>query len=111
MDNNPASDINLPLYVSKPPKEVPTRETIYNILNALEDPYRTLAWFVCVTGCRIGEALGLKWGAIGYDTRCVWFLSAVYRGEEHKTEGHRSDKPVDLTEKEIERLREFKARV
>ena len=32
-------------------------------------------------------------------------------GEEHKTKGHRSDRPVDLTEKEIDRLRQFKARV
>ena len=111
MDNNPAADINLPLYVSKPPKEVPTKETICNVLNALEDPYRTLAWFVCVTGCRIGEALGLKWGAISSYNQYVWFLSAVYVGEEHKTKGHRSDKPVDLSEKEIERLRQFKARV
>jgi integrase len=111
LDNNPAAEINLPLYVSKPPKEVPTKESICSVLNALEEPYRTLAWFVCVTGCRIGEALGLKWGAISFDNRYVWFLSAVYMGEVHKTKGHRSDRPVDLTEKEIERLRKFKARV
>ena len=110
LDNNPAADINLPLYVSKPPKEVPARETICKVLNALDEPYRTLAWFVCVTGCRIGEALGLKWGAISFDNRCVWFFSAVYVGEEHKTKGHRSDKPVDLTEKEIDRLRQLEAR-
>jgi len=111
LDNNPAADINLPLYVPKLPKEVPTQETICNVLNALDDPYRTLAWFVCVTGCRIGEALGLKWGAISFDNRCVWFLSAVYMGQEHTTKGHRSDKRVDLTEKEIDRLNQFKARV
>ena len=111
LDNNPASDINLPLYVSKPPKEVPTKETIYKVLNAHDDAYQTLAWLVCVPGCRIGEALGLKWGAIGLDTPCLWSLSAVYMGVGHKTKGHRSNKPVDLTEKEIERLREFKARV
>jgi hypothetical protein len=32
-------------------------------------------------------------------------------GEEHKTKGHRSDKPVNLTEKEIKRLRQFKEKV
>src|SRR5271157_1101239 len=87
LDNNPASDINLPLYVSKPPGEVPDRETIMRMLQALDDPYRTLAWFVCITGCRIGEALGLKWSAISFENRYVWFLSAVYMGEEHKTKG------------------------
>lgn len=86
---------------------MPTGETICKVLNALDDPYRTLAWFVWVTGCRIGEALGLKWGVISFDNRRVWFLSAVYMGEEHKTKGHRSDRPMNLTEKEIERLRQF----
>lgn len=111
LDKNPASDIDLPSYAPKPPGEVPSRETIRQVLNALDDPYRTLAWFVCVTGCRIGEALGLKWGAVSFDNRCVWFLSAVYMGEEHKTKGHRSDRPVYLAEEAIECLRKFKARV
>ncbi len=110
LDSNPVSDINLPLYVSKPPEEVPDRETIVRLLNALDEPYRTLAWFVCVTGCRIGEALGLKWGAISFENRYVWFISAIYMGEEHKTKGHRSDRPVDLTEKEIDLLKQLKAR-
>jgi len=75
-----SSTTDLPEYVPKRPEEVPSRETIRQVLNALDDPYRTLAWFVCVIGCRIGEALGLKWGAISFDNRYVWFLSAVYMG-------------------------------
>jgi integrase len=111
LDKNPASDVDLPEYVPRRPEEVPSRETIRQVLNALDDPYQTLAWFVCTTGCRIGEALGLKWGAISFENRYVWFLSAVYMGEEHKTKGHRSDSPVYLAEEAIERLKRFKARV
>ena len=98
-------------YAPKPPEEVPSRETIHQMLNALDEPYQTLAWFVCTTGCRIGEALGLKWAAINFEDRYVWFLSAVYMGEEHKTKGHRSDRPVYLTQQDVERLRRFKSRV
>jgi len=111
LDKNPASDIDLPEYVPKRPEEVPSRETIRQVLNTLDVPYQTLAWFVCTTGCRIGEALGLKWGAIRFEHRCVWFLSAVYMGEEHKAKGHRSHRPVYLAEEAIDRLRQFKARV
>ena len=111
LDKNPASDIDLPEYVPKRPEEVPSRETIRQVLNALDDPYQTLAWFVCTTGCRIGEALGLKWGAVSFENQCVWFLSAVYMGEEHKTKGHRSDRPVYLSDEAVDRLRQFRARV
>ena len=62
-----------------------------------------------VTGCRIGEALGLKWGAINFDDKLVWFLTASYAGEEHLTKGHRSKKPLYLTEAEISRLKQLKS--
>ena len=62
-----------------------------------------------MTGCRIGEALGLKWGAINFDDKLVWFLTASYAGEEHLTKGHRSKKPLYLTEAEISRLKQLKS--
>jgi integrase len=37
-------------------------EQAFRIMMELEDPYRTLVFLVAVTGLRISEALGLKWG-------------------------------------------------
>lgn len=91
------------------PRVVPSVEKMQAVLDTLEEPYQTLAWFVLVTGCRIGEALGLKWGAINFDDKLVWFLTASYAGEEHLTKGHRSNKPLDLTEAEISRLKQLKS--
>ena len=91
------------------PRAVPSIEKMQAVLDTLEEPYQTLAWFVLVTGCRIGEALGLKWGAINFDDKLVWFLTASYSGEEHLTKGQRSNKPLYLTEAEISRLKQLKS--
>jgi len=91
------------------PRAVPSVDTMQKVLDTLEEPYQSLAWFVLVTGCRIGEALGLKWGAINFEDKLVWFLTASYAGEEHLTKGHRSNKPLYLTEAEISRLKQIKS--
>jgi len=106
---NPATLIQMPQADPRIPRAVPSAEKMQAVLDSLEEPYRTLAWFVLVTGCRIGEALGLKWGAINFDDKLVWFLTASYAGEEHLTKGHRSKKPLYLTEAEISRLKQLKS--
>ena len=106
---NPATLIQMPQANPRVPRAVPSVDTMQKVLDALEEPYQTLAWFVLVTGCRIGEALGLKWGAINFDDKLVWFLTASYAGEEHLTKGHRSKKPLYLTEAEISRLKQLKS--
>jgi len=106
---NPATLIQMPQADPRVPRAVPSIEKMQAVLDTLEEPYQTLAWFVLVTGCRIGEALGLKWGAINFDDKLVWFLTASYAGEEHLTKGHRSNKPLYLTEAEISRLKQLKS--
>ena len=106
---NPATLIQMPQGNPRVPRAVPSVDTMQKVLDALEEPYQTLAWFVLVTGCRIGEALGLKWGAINFDDKLVWFLTASYAGEEPLTKGHRSNKPLYLTEAEISRLKQLKS--
>jgi len=106
---NPATLIQMPQADPRVPRAVPSAEKMQAVLDTLEEPYQTLAWFVLVTGCRIGEALGLKWGAINFDDKLVWFLTASYAGEEHLTKGHRSNKPLYLTEAEIARLKQLKS--
>ena len=106
---NPATLIQMPEADARIPVEVPSQVKMQELLDTLKEPYATLAWFVLVTGCRIGEALGLKWGAINFEDKLVWFLTASYHGHMHLTKGHRSNRPVYLSEAEIQRLRKFKS--
>ena len=72
-------------------------EQAFRIMMELEDPYRTLVFLVAVTGLRISEALGLKWGDLEYDGKMI-HLRRVWVGtdlvEHLKTEG--SGAPVPL---------------
>ncbi len=72
-------------------------EQAFRIMMELEEPYRTLVFLVAVTGLRISEALGLKWGDLDYERQMI-HLRRVWVGNdivEHlKTEG--SAAPVPL---------------
>ncbi|MGD0663257.1 MAG: site-specific integrase [Syntrophorhabdales bacterium] len=107
---NPAALIEMPPKDPKIPVAVPSAKRVCALLDAVEPEFQMLTWFVAATACRIGEALGLKWGAINFEDKLVWFLTARYLGEEHLTKGHRSQEPVVLMGEEIARLREYKAR-
>src|SRR6202166_2002014 len=72
-------------------------EQAFGIMMELEEPYRTPVFLVAVTGLRISEALGLKWGDLDYERRMI-HLRRVWVGndivEQLKTEG--SAAPVPL---------------
>ncbi len=72
-------------------------EQAFRIMMELDDPYRTLVFLVAVTGLRISEALGLKWGDLDYARQMI-HLRRVWVGkdivEQMKTEG--SAAPVPL---------------
>ena len=72
-------------------------EQAFRIMMELEEPYRTLVFLVAVTGLRISEALGLKWGDLDYDGKMI-HLRRVWVGndivEQLKTDG--SAAPVPL---------------
>jgi len=107
---NPATLIEMPPKDPKVPIPVPSAERICALLDAVEPEFQMLTWFVTATACRIGEALGLKWGAVNFEDKLVWFVTARYLGEEHLTKGHRSQEPVVLMDEEIGRLREYRSR-
>jgi integrase len=72
-------------------------EQAFRIMMQLDDVVRTLVFLVAVTGLRISEALGLKWGDLDYERKMI-HLCRVWVGNdliEHlKTEG--SAAPVPL---------------
>jgi integrase len=106
-----------PVYkIKMPPKDpkkkvvIPRADVVQAVVDSLNEPYQTLTWFVATMGCRVGEAFGLKWGAVDLKGKRIWFLEVRYLGKEaHLTKGHRADKPVYLSDYEVVRLKEFKA--
>jgi len=56
-------------------------EQAFRIMMELEEPYRTLVFLVAVTGLRISEALGLKWGDLDYNRQMI-HLRRVWVGKD-----------------------------
>lgn len=52
--------------------------------------YSDYVEFLLGTGCRPGEAIGLKWKHIADDCSSVWFGEAYYRGIEKETKNEKS---------------------
>src|SRR6202166_2060161 len=81
-------------------------EQAFRIMMELEEPYRTLVFLVAVTGLRISEALGLKWGDLDYERQMI-HLRRVWVGNDlvphMKTDG--SAAPVPLGELLADELR------
>jgi integrase len=81
-------------------------EQAFRMMMELKDPYRTLVFLVAVTGLRISETLGLKWGDLDYERQMI-HLRRVWVGNDvidHlKTDG--SAAPVPLGELLADALR------
>ena len=56
-------------------------EQAFRIMMELGEPYRTLVFLVAVTGLRISEALGLKWGDLDYERQMI-HLRRVWVGND-----------------------------
>ena len=78
----------------------------FRIMLELKDPHRTLVFLIAVTGLRISEALGLKWGDLDYERQMI-HLRRVWVGNDliphMKTDG--SAAPVPLGELLADELR------
>jgi site-specific recombinase XerC len=59
---NPVLSVEMPQEPVKFQQKLPSDEEIQQLQDALEEPYRTMAWLTCTTGVRVSELLALRWG-------------------------------------------------
>lgn len=69
------------------------------LLNALEEPERTVVLMAVLTGMRIGEMLALRWRNVDLERRVIRVREAVYEGHNStpKTQGGIRDIPFGPT--------------
>jgi len=109
-ETNPGTLINMPAQPAYFPPEMPSRATIYSLLGSMPEPYQTFCWLTLVTGMRVGEITALKWKEVDFDKKLLWIKLAQYMGEFDIPKSHRSQRPIWLTDREVERLRAFQMR-
>ena len=92
--------------VKVPPKPMPkpfTHDEIHKIINGFENSphyshYTDFVVFLFGTGCRIGEAIGLRWKHINDDCSTVWIGESLSRGIRKATKTNRA-RTITLTPK------------
>lgn len=85
VSENPWLDIRVRVPKKQKPKPFTTRE-IEKILEGFRSDiyysyYLNYVEFLLGTGCRIGEAIALRWRHLNEDCSVVHFLESVYRGQ------------------------------
>lgn len=81
--NNPWAELKIRV----PPKQKPKPFTVGEILQILEEiqlhypHYANFTEFLFGTGCRTGEAIGLRWKHLNDDCSQVWIGESISRGE------------------------------
>lgn len=93
---NPASGVKLPPRPLRQPLRFLTVEEVTRLLEALEEPGRTLVLTAVLTGMRVGELLALRWRNVDFEHKVIRVREAVYEGHNStpKTQGGIRDVPV-----------------
>jgi integrase len=95
LDANPAQ------YVERPRVEIEemqilTPPEIRCLLEAAEEPVRTMILCAVLTGMRRGELLGLKWEDIDFERNRIQVRRSLWRGQLISPKSRRSRRAIDL---------------
>ena len=110
MTSNPARGADLPPGEVREEKKLPTGNQLVQLIASLEEPISTLVYLVSVASIRPDE-LAFKWKDLIPETRNLWVVRAVNQGKIHTPKYHRSNRPIRLTDADVERLLALKERV
>jgi len=95
VDGNPIESVRQSTRRLRIPR-VLTPEQFQALLDKLSDPHRTMVLLAGCTGIRACEVMGLKWGAVDWESLALDVRRSVVAGREGATKTEASEKPVPL---------------
>ena len=107
---NPARGVKFP---EKELKEAPvlfTAEDFVKLLEQLDEPYRTMARLIALTGLRIGEVLAVRWRCLDLEIGTLSVRESVYEGKFQSPKTRKSRRTIPLGPQSILWLREHRLR-
>jgi integrase len=108
--SNPIRSAELPPEGIREEAKLPSAAELELLIASLPEPLSTAVWLVAVT-CIRPEELAFKWSDLDVGKRQLWIIRAVNRGKLHTPKYHRSNRPIQLTEADVERLLAMKQRM
>ena len=109
--SNPAHGTDLPPEEIKEQKQLPTGDQLNQLIERLKEPVSTAVWLAAVSSVRPEELAAFKWKDLDAGKRMLWVVRAVNRGKFHTPKYHRANRPIRLTEADVQRLLAAKARM
>ena len=110
LSTNPARGVKFP---EKELKEAPvlfTAEDFTKLLEQLDEPYRTMARLIALTGLRIGELLAVRWQCLDLEIGTLSVRESVYEGKFQSPKTRKSRRTIPLGPQSILWLREHRLR-
>jgi integrase len=110
LSTNPARGVKFP---EKELKEAPalfTAEDFTKLLEQLDEPYRTMARLIALTGLRIGELLAVRWRCLDLEIGTLSVRESVYEGKFQSPKTRKSRRTIPLGPQSILWLREHRLR-
>jgi integrase len=97
--HNPALKTKLPRRPIRPtPKAILTPDQFRQLRNQLDDPARSIATLLVLTGLRIGELLALRWKCADLNSPTLRVAETVYDGHFDTPKSQRSARLIPLGE-------------
>jgi integrase len=110
LSTNPARGVKFP---EKELKEAPvlfTAEDFTKLLEQLDEPNRTMARLIALTGLRIGELLAVRWRCLDREIGTLSVRESVYEGKFQSPKTRKSRRTMPLGPQIIVWLREHRLR-
>jgi integrase len=111
VESNPALGVRLPRKRTVRPKVTFEPSQVARILNALQEPHRTMVLLVAVTGMRASELFGLKWSDVDFERRLLFIRRTYYRGEFGLPKNETSERVIPLSPRLLAALHAHKQHV
>ena len=102
--SNPVRKTRFPRRGQTKQRAVIAPEKVRELLDALPEPSRSLAWLLVLTGLRIGELLAVRWRNIDLEHGTLRVTETVYDGHFDVPKTRRSQRTVPLAAKAIQIL-------
>lgn len=96
LSDNPVHGVKMPERTLKRPHRFLTMEEVRCLIAASDEPVRTIVVLAAMTGLRIGEILGLRWGRIDLTAGALRVEETCYHGHfgTPKTKASRRELPL-----------------
>jgi integrase len=107
---NPARGVKFPEKELKGAPVLFTAEDFMKLLEQLDEPYRTMARLIALTGLRIGELLAVRWRCLDLEIGTLSVRESVYEGKFQSPKTRKSRRTMPLGPQIIVWLREHRLR-